>query len=85
MKSFKKIDEFMINNKMISGKVFVVENDIERTNENGLRDFHDLKPEVKIDGVVYPVKGVEAYAKTRLEVGSPLGILVGPKKVKIGE
>lgn len=85
MKSFKKISEFRLNYPNLSGRVLIVENDIERSPDNGLRDFHDLYPEVKIDDVVYTTRGVESHAKNSLEVGSHLGILVGPKKVPIGE
>lgn len=72
MKSFKKIDECYTS----GGQLIIVKNDIYRDFNNNKRDFSDLYPKVKIDRVVYTVKGIESYATPALKKGSPLGILI---------
>jgi len=76
MKSFTSINKFLLTVKGIERRVFAVENDVYRDEENGLRHFSDFYPEVKINGKMYKVVGVEAFTKTYLEEGSPLGIVV---------
>lgn len=50
-------------------------------------DFEDrsvLYGPAKIDGTVYEVIGVEAYAMVKIRKGSPIGLLVKPDGSKVG-
>lgn len=64
---YKSLDTFLIKGR---GRVFVVENDKDRDN-NDL-----LGSEVTIDGVNYKVCGVESFAMQKIAKGVRIGLLV---------
>lgn len=76
MKEFKKINEFNINRNGEIIKCFIVQNDVIRNHENGLRNFHDLYPQVKIDDKIYNVIGVESFAIPEMTRKSAISIAV---------
>ncbi len=55
------------------GWIIYIENDVLRNEPNM---FSDLKPLIKIDNIVYLVRGIESFAVTWCKPGWFLGILI---------
>lgn len=72
MKEFTSYDNFEIKGR---GIVYGVINDKDRFRDTDERRFLDLRPNVKIDGKVFKVLGVESFMMPDCSKGSKIGIL----------
>lgn len=76
MKNFKSISSYTHPRGY---KVFQVENDTTRNIDNGLRNFNDFYPCVKIDGIIYDTIRIEAGSDPELITGDIIGISIKNK------
>jgi len=72
---FKCLDTFEIEGR---GTVKVIENNRDRE----WYDFDDMSPQVKIDGAIYDVLGIEKFAVNSHSKGEKFGLLVKEPKEK---